>query len=411
MRECHILGEQGLLPHRNDWELQLSVTRQIRVCAFTGSRADYSHLSGVLRRLHDDPDIQLHVLASGGHLVDSQGMTVHEIEQDGVPVDERIEMVLASETPTGVGKSLGLAIIGYTEAFSRLRPDVLLVVGDRYETLAAAVAALPHPVVIAHIGGGQLTYGSIDERARHAISKLAHVHFVLDSADRERVVQMGEDPAMVHVVGARLAIGDLLSRQEVERVVGLPLRPPVFTVTFHPVTADEAETRTGIEELLSGLESFTNSTLIFTSPNVDIGSSYISSAIKDYVSRTAHRAAFISSLGRRRYMSLLSYSDAVIGNSSSGIIEAPGLHVPSVNVGSRQAGRRRASSVVDVACDATEITSGIKRALSIGKSNPRNPCFVDPDDDNDVILETLKNLRGRKVLAKSFNKIAETEAC
>lgn len=301
-------------------------------------------------------------------MVPDQGLTARVIEDDGFDIGERVDIVLSSDTPTAVAKSFGIACIGYADALDRISPDILVVAGDRYEALAATVVALQKQIAVVHIGGGQLSYGSIDDQMRHAISKLAHLHFAVNSDDMRRLIQMGEDPARVFQVGMigldPVLLSKLLDRPSLESELGVELGRPTFLITHHPATSDTVGSRKSIEGLLEALDRFPGATLVFTAPNVDFGSREITTKLQNYVNSCSHRAIFVASLGQRKYLSLLKHADLVIGNSSSGINEAPILGTRTVNIGTRQDGRFKAKSVVDCGETASEISYAINCSLS-----------------------------------------------
>lgn len=334
----------------------------------TGSRADYGLLYWLLKEISGDSELQLQLIVTGMHLSPEFGLTVRQIDADGFPIDAKVEMLLSSDTPAGIAKSMGVGLIGFGDALARLRPDIVVVLGDRFEILAAAQAALVARLPIAHLHGGEVSEGAFDEGIRHAISKMAHLHFVAAEPYRKRLVQMGEHPDRVFNVGApgldHLAGLKWLSRVELETVLGLPLGKPLFLMTYHPVTLDTADATDAQEELLAALDAFPDATLIFTYPNADTGGRNLIAAIDDFVARHPHRARAFASLGQRNYLSLMREADAVIGNSSSGLIEAPALQKPTVNIGERQKGRLKASSVVDVAETREDVVRGIRHVLS-----------------------------------------------
>ncbi|MBB5791662.1 UDP-N-acetylglucosamine 2-epimerase (non-hydrolyzing)/GDP/UDP-N,N'-diacetylbacillosamine 2-epimerase (hydrolyzing) [Jiangella mangrovi] len=291
-----------------------------------------------------------------------------QIEADGFPVSERVEMVLASDTATAVAKSFGLGVIGYADALERLRPEILMVLGDRYEALAVTVAAALRLLPVAHIGGGELSYGSTDDSVRHAITKLAHLHFTSNEEFRQRVIQLGEDPSRVHAFGApgldTIRTMPLLGRGELAEALGLDLTGPLFAVTYHPATADPRGSRDGVLGLLAALDRLPEATVVFTGTNVDQGGAGVFAPIRDYVSAHPGRAMARASLGQVTYLSLVAQAAVVIGNSSSGLAEAPALRTATVNIGSRQDGRPRAGSVIDCGESAAEIEGAIRQSLS-----------------------------------------------
>jgi len=340
-----------------------------KICVVTGTRADYGLLEPLMRRVALDDDMQLMVVATCMHLSPAFGQTVRLIEADGFTVDQRVEMLLSSDSELGAAKSTGLGVISLADAFERLDPDVVVILGDRFEALAAATAAFMLRIPIAHIHGGELTEGALDDGLRHAITKLSLLHFTSTGTYRRRVIQMGEQPDRVFDVGALgvdNALGaTLLSEQDLSRELGLELHRPLLVVTFHPVTLEGGQAAEHVRALLAALDVVSPGTVVITRPNADPGNRAISELIDEYLARHANAAAF-DALGHVRYLSAVRLADAVIGNSSSGIIEAPALGTPTVNVGTRQDGRIRPSSVVDCLPDAVNIAAAIRRVLDPG---------------------------------------------
>lgn len=380
------------------------VRRQVkrRICIFTGSRADYGPMVPLLRRLRDDPETDLQIVVSGGHLVPDQGMTVSAIEADGFVVNERVDMVLAGDSSAAASKSFALGCIGCGDALDRLQPDIMVVLGDRYEVLAAVIAALPRLVPVAHIAGGQLSLGSIDDEMRHAITKLAHLHFTIEAEDRCRILRMGENPDAVFHVGMigldSSAMTDLLNKEEMESAVGIELRPPVLLVTHHPATADLADTRGSCSALLKALDHYPEATVVLTAPNVDTGAREIGESLRKYAA-SRERAIFTPSLGQQKYLSMLKIADAVVGNSSSGINEAPAFGTPTVNIGRRQEGRKRARTVIDCGDDSAEIADAIGRALAADR---RGAVSEDTSRGLDLMVEKLKHVELLAIREKRF---------
>lgn len=339
-----------------------------RICVVTGSRAEYGLLRNLMRRLQARADVSLQVLATGMHLVPEFGMTVDEIRSDGFTVDEWVESQLASDSAVGTAKSLGLGVIGCADALRRLQPDILVLLGDRYEILAAAMAASLMGVPVAHLSGGEVTEGAVDDWIRHAITKASWWHFVAAEPYRERVIQLGEAPERVFAVGdpALDSINDLpvLDRERLEADLGLSLSTPLFLVTYHPATLGDTRPEEAQNELLAALDAFPEATVILTRPNADAGGRILAEEAEEWATRNAHRARCVISLGQVRYLSLMRLADAVIGNSSSGIVEAPALRVATVNIGPRQDGRLRASSVVDCPERRDDITTAIRSVLT-----------------------------------------------
>lgn len=349
-----------------------------RICVVTGSRAEYGLLYWVLHDLKADPEIDLQLVVTGMHLSPEFGCTVHEIERDGFHVTRRVEMLLSSDSPTGVAKSIGLGVIGMADALEHLAPEIVVLLGDRFEVLAAAQACLIHNVPIAHIAGGDTTEGAFDESIRHAVTKMAHVHFVTNELSARRVRQMGEDPARIHVVGSpgldHLQRRPLLDREALEQALGIPLGRRNLLVTFHPVTLETEAVEQQLEELLAALADIpADITLWLTKPNADTGGRAIAHRLDVWAASQAGRAHVFTSLGHLRYLSLMAQVDAVVGNSSSGLYEAPSLKVPTVNIGNRQRGRLAAASVVHCPPERNAIRVAIERAMNLDCSAVTNP--------------------------------------
>ena len=339
-----------------------------KICVVTGSRAEYGLLYWLLREIQADSRLQLQLVATGMHLAPEFGMTVRLIEADGFVADARVEMLVASDTPTGIAKSIGLGVIGFADAIERLKPDILVVLGDRFEILAAVQAAMVFRVPVAHIHGGELTEGLIDEAIRHAVTKMSQFHFVAAEPYRRRVLQLGETPEYVWNVGAMGLDGILrapfMSREDLSQAVGIDLFRPYFLVTYHPVTLAADSSGRCVGELLDAIDEFPEYGVIFTGVNADHGNKIIQDAIHSYADRNQKRVHTCVSLGQSRYINMMRHASAVVGNSSSGMIEAPALKVPTVNIGERQRGRIRAQSVVDVSADCGAIVEGLRIATS-----------------------------------------------
>jgi UDP-hydrolysing UDP-N-acetyl-D-glucosamine 2-epimerase len=330
----------------------------------TVARSDYGIYVPVLRRILSDPDLRLHLIVTGMHLSPEFGLTVEAIDADGFEIGDRIEMLLSSDTPEGIAKSMGLGTMGMAQSYARKRPDILMVLGDRFEMHAAVVAALPFKIPVAHIHGGELTEGAIDDALRHSITKLSHLHFVSTEQYARRVIQLGEEPWRVMVSGApsldNLRSLKLLDGQELEKQYGLSLDQPPLLVTFHPVTLEYEHTEWQMAELLGALSNI-EMPVIFTMPNADTGGRAISRMIKEFVNTRASTQV-VDTLGTQGYFSMMATAAAMVGNSSSGIVEAPSFKLPVVNIGTRQQGRIRPANVIDVGYDRSEILEGIKKA-------------------------------------------------
>ena len=338
-----------------------------KICVVTATRAEYGLLYWLLRLLRDDPEVDLQVVVTGTHLSSAHGMTVRVIESDGFAVSARVSMLLQDDSPLGIAKSLGLAVIGLAEAFERLRPDLLVLLGDRYEVLGAAQAAMVARIPIAHIHGGEATEGLIDEAIRHAITKMSHLHFVAAEDFRRRVIQLGESPERVWVVGAtgldNIAKLPLLDRAALESALGITLQPPTLLLTYHPVTLSDDDPSVAMRELLELVDPIAG-TLIITGANADTGSNAMRSEAQRFAAARPGRVLLQESLGALRYLSAMKLVDVVVGNSSSGLLEAPALGTPTVDIGVRQQGRLRAPSVIHCAEDRDAIAAAIHQALS-----------------------------------------------
>jgi UDP-N-acetylglucosamine 2-epimerase (non-hydrolysing)/GDP/UDP-N,N'-diacetylbacillosamine 2-epimerase (hydrolysing) len=339
-----------------------------RICIVTGTRAEYGLLYWLMREIQGDPDLELQVIATGMHLSPEFGLTYRDIEDDGFEIDEKVEMLTSSDTPVGIAKSMGLGTIGFADALSRLDPDVLVLLGDRYEILSVAQAALVDRIPIAHIHGGEITEGAVDDSIRHAVTKMAHVHFTATEPFRRRVIQLGERPERVFNVGAPgldyLRHLDIMGREELESSLDFDLGHPTFLITYHPATLQDRPPEESLRELLDALDQFPDARLIFTRANADAEGRKINQQIEKYVEKESDRAGLYSSLGQRRYLSALHHVDLVLGNSSSGLTEAPAVPVPTVNLGTRQRGRPRAESVIDCREQADAIAESIREARS-----------------------------------------------
>ena len=331
------------------------------------ARSDYGIYRPVLRRIQGDPELGLLLIAAGTHLSPQFGMTIDDMIADGFCVDERVEMSLSSDTPEAIAKSIGLGMIGFAQVYARNRPDILMVLGDRFEMLAAAAASLPFTIPIAHIHGGESTEATIDESIRHSLTKMSHLHFASTEVYARRIVQMGEEPWRVTVSGAPSLdnIGGfrLWSAAELERRYSLDLSVPTLLATFHPVTLEYEQTASHMTELLSALET-ARMPVVFTYPNADTGNHTIISMVEDFVARNRD-ARLVVNMGTEGYFSLMSHASALVGNSSSGMIEAASFELPVVNVGNRQAGRIRPRNVIDVECGREAILEGIHEATTI----------------------------------------------
>jgi GDP/UDP-N,N'-diacetylbacillosamine 2-epimerase (hydrolysing) len=339
----------------------------VKICVVTGSRAEFGLLTPLLNILKEDKAFNIQLLVTGMHLSPEFGNTYKNIEEAGFRIDEKVEMLLSADTTTATVKSTGLGMIGYADALDRLNPAWILVLGDRFETFAAAVSAYLKKIPIIHLHGGEVTAGATDEGLRHSITKFASLHFTATEEYRKRVLQLGERDDMAFNVGA---IGldnvyelPLLEKGQLEQTLNLNLVKPFILVTYHPETLSDQSCEHQIRELFDALDEVPEVQVIFTMPNADASGRTIIQLIKEYVAQNKDRANAFTSLGQLRYLSLMKYAVAVLGNSSSGVIEAPGLGIPTVNIGDRQKGRVAAESVIHCDSNRNSIVTALKKAL------------------------------------------------
>lgn len=340
-----------------------------KICVVTGTRAEYGILSRLMLELQKRDDVRLQIIATNMHLSPEFGLTYREIEADGFVIDKKIEMLLSSDSPVGTVKSMGLASIGFADAYSELQPDIIVILGDRYEMLAAASAALIMGIPVAHLHGGEITEGAYDDAIRHAITKMSYFHFTSTEEYRKRVIQLGEDPQRVFRTGApaveNISNEQLLSLGELEKSIEFKLGDKFLLVTFHPVTTEPGAAAGQTRNVLSALESFFDKgTVLITLPNSDSDSRLIASMIKEWASRYPDKVKVVVSLGRKRYYSALALCTGVMGNSSSGLIEAPSFRKPTLNIGDRQKGRTQGNTVINCGTDEAAIIAGMKEAFS-----------------------------------------------
>ncbi|WP_029420725.1 UDP-N-acetylglucosamine 2-epimerase [Alicyclobacillus macrosporangiidus] len=378
------------------------------ICVVTGSRAEYGLLYGVMREVEADPELDLQVVATGMHLSPEFGLTVQSIQADGFEMTEQIEMLVSSDTPVGMTKSIGLGVIGFADALQRLRPDIVIVLGDRFEIFAAALAAYIARIPIAHIGGGDVTEGALDEAIRHSITKMASLHFVTNEASRRRVCQLGEDPARVFNVGHpgidRIVRLTLLSRDELERALGFRFLSRNLLVTFHPVTLGNRDSTAEFAELLDALDQLGEKTgILFTKPNADPHGRRLAEMVDEFV-RDHPNAKAYSSLGQQYYFSVVKWVDAVVGNSSSGICEVPALGKPTVDIGDRQKGRLRGNSVIHCEARREAILRAIEAAYQFDGSNVENP-YGDGTSSQKIVQELRRHLQSGQSQPKHFYEV------
>lgn len=385
------------------------MSHKSKVCFVTGTRAEYGLLSPLIKKIQIDTNLELQVIATGAHLSPEFGNTYTFIENDGIKIDERIEILLSSDSSIGISKSMGLGMISLSEAYQRLNPDVVVLLGDRYETFIAAAAASVAKVPVAHLHGGETTEGAFDEAFRHSITKMSHIHFTSTEEYKKRVIQLGEQPDTVHNVGA-IGIDNikqlpLMSKAELENSLDFKFKEKLILVTFHPVTLEKDTSKTQFENLLESLDNLNDTSIIFTKANADSDGRIINQLIDEYVNNNSEKATAYSSMGQVRYLSAMQYASMVVGNSSSGIIEAPSFNVPTVNIGDRQKGRIQAESVINCEPEASSIEEAISIALT-SEFRKKIEQMKNPYGEGNTsqkILDLLKiYLESEKTLKKSF---------
>ncbi|MDT8338778.1 MAG: UDP-N-acetylglucosamine 2-epimerase [Sulfurimonas sp.] len=378
-----------------------------KVCVVTGTRAEYGLLYWLMKEIATDKDLELQIIVTGMHLSPEFGLTYKEIEKE-FKIDKKVEMLLSSDTSVGISKSMGLAQIGFAEAYEELKPDILIVLGDRYEIFSAASAAMIARIPIAHLHGGETTEGAFDESIRHSITKMSHLHFTATEEYKNRVIQLGEHPSMVFNVGGmgieNIKRLKLLSREKFEKSINFKLNKKNILVTFHPVTLESSTAKKQFEELLSAIDELQDTNIIFTKANSDTDGRIINQMIDAYVTENFHKAVVFTSLGQLRYLSALQFVDAMVGNSSSGLAETPSFKIGTINIGDRQKGRIKAESVIDcnpnkesiqVACGKL-YSKEFQASLKTVKNPYGDGCA------SAKILEEIKKVDLAGILKKSF---------
>ncbi|MCG6152965.1 UDP-N-acetylglucosamine 2-epimerase [Leptospira bandrabouensis] len=341
-----------------------------KICFITGTRAEYGLLKRLMKLVYDAPNFEIQIIVTGMHLSPEFGLTYKEIEGDGFQIDRKVEILLSSDSSVAIGKSIGLALISITEALEQMNPDLVFLVGDRYETLACAIAAMVTRIPIAHIHGGERTEGLIDEAIRHSVTKMSYLHFVANEEYRKRVIQLGESPERVKVCGGLgvdiIQNTKLFSLQELENSLKFQFKDKNLMVTFHPTTLENDTSEVQFKELLEVLKEYVGegNGLIFTKANSDTNGRIINQLIDDFVRAYPDYAIAHTSLGIQRYLSVLNFVDGVIGNSSSGLLEVPSFKKGTINLGDRQRGRIMATSVIQSDCDYTSIRSALEKLYS-----------------------------------------------
>ena len=380
------------------------------ICVVTGTRADYGLLRWVMQGIKDDPLLTLQTVATGMHLSPEFGLTYKAIEKDGFQIDRKVEMLTSSDTAVGISQSMGLGLIGFADVLNELQPDLIVVLGDRFEILSAAAAALVFRIPVAHLHGGETTQGAIDEAIRHSITKMSHLHFVAAEKYRDRVVQLGEQPDRVFLVGG-LGIDsikriDLLHRLALEDALDFKLGDRSLLITFHPATLDENASKSQMFELLEALKQLQGVQLIFTMPNADTDGRSLAKMVENFVSQNPS-ARLYKSLGQLRYLSCMAHVDGVIGNSSSGLLETPSFRKGTVNIGDRQKGRLQAGSVINCEPKCKSIVAALGRLYS-GDFQAELPMTINPYGEggaSDLIVSTIKSFPLQDIIKKQFYDI------
>jgi GDP/UDP-N,N'-diacetylbacillosamine 2-epimerase (hydrolysing) len=382
-----------------------------KICIVTGTRAEYGLLYLLMKEIQQDADLELQIIATGMHLSPEFGLTYKQIEEDGFTIDRKIEMLLSSDTPVGISKSMGLGMIGFADGYEGLKPDIIILLGDRFETFCAAAAACVSRIPIAHIYGGETTQGAMDEAFRHSITKMSHLHFTSTEDYRKRVIQLGEPPDTVFNVGG-LGIENirrltLLSQKDLEKEIGFSLGEKSALVTYHPVTLEKAAAKLQFGNLLNAIDAIDDLHVIFTKANADAEGRIINQMIDEYVQTRKDMVISFTSMGQIRYLSAMKHVDAVVGNSSSGIVEAPSFKVPTVNIGDRQKGRIQAKSVINCYPEKEAILQALRRALS-----PKFRQIIQDIENPYEKEDTAKNIKGilkqfdaKNILKKEFYDI------
>ena len=367
-----------------------------KICVITGTRAEYGLMSRVIRLIKEDADFQLQIIATNMHLSVEHGETYKEIEADGFVIDWKIPILSSSDNTNATVKSVGTGIIGFADAYEDLQPDMIMVLGDRYEILAAVSAALFYKIPVIHLYGGEITEGAYDDAIRHAVTKMSHLHFTSTEEYRRRVIQMGENPDTVFNVGAlgcdNIKQVALMDKEELEKSLNFALDRNTILVTFHPVTMETNTAETQFKELLSAIDKFDELRVIFTMPNSDTDGKIIMDLIRNYVVKNSEKAVWFTSLGMKRYLSTLQYIGAVVGNSSSGIVEVPSFHIPTLNIGDRQKGRIAAKTVIHCLPNVKDITKSLQQILQPGYMDTIKDS-QNPYDKKDTAKEILKTIK------------------
>ena len=381
-----------------------------QICVITGTRAEYGLLRRVMQGIKDSTDLTLQIIATGMHLSPEFGLTYRDIEHDGFQIDRKVEMLMSSDTPVGIAKSMGLGLIGFADALSELSPDLIVVLGDRFEIFSAVTAALVARIPVAHLHGGELTEGSFDDAMRHSITKMSHLHFVASEEYRQRVIQLGEQPDRVFLVGG-LGIDNinslkLLDRAALEVSLDVKLGPKNLLITFHPVTLETATASEQMAELLGALAELEDTHLIFTMPNADTDGRVLIRMVEEFVTQHSNACAY-TSLGQLRYLSSIALVDGVVGNSSSGLAEVPSFKKGTINIGDRQRGRLQAASVIN--CDPTRksILAAVEQLYSAEFQNELTKVKSPYGEGgaSEKVVDAIKHYVFKGIVKKSFHDL------
>ena len=379
-----------------------------KICVITGTRAEYGLLLWVMQGIKDDSELTLQIIATGMHLSPEFGLTYLAIEQDGFQIDRKVEMLTSSDTPVGIAKSMGLGLIGFADALDELQSDLIVVLGDRFEIFAVVSAALVARIPVAHLHGGETTEGAFDEALRHSITKMSHLHFVAAETYRQRVIQLGEQPDCVFMVGG-LGIDNikrlqLLDRSALENSLDFKLGPKSLLITYHPVTLETDTPEKQMEELLAALVALKDTQLIFTLPNADTDGRTLIKMVAKFVAQHPNASAYYPSLGQLRYLSCIAQVDGVVGNSSSGLSEVPSFKKGTINIGDRQRGRLQAESVINCEPTCESITVALARLYStdfqVTLRKSKNP--YGEGGASEKVVSTLKNISVTGIVKKTF---------
>lgn len=378
-----------------------------KICVVTGTRAEYGLLYWTMKEIQADKALELQLIATGMHLSPEFGLTYKEIEKD-FNINKKIDIILSSDTSVGITKSMGLAQISFADAYQDLKPDIILVLGDRYEIFSAASAALIARIPIAHLSGGEKTEGAFDEAIRHSVTKMSQLHFTATEEYKNRVIQLGENPNKVFNVGGmgveNIKKLKLYSKKEFEQSIDLKLNKKNILITFHPVTLEARTSKKHFQEILSVVDSLKDTNIIFTKANSDTDGRIINQMIDDYVAKNDHKSRGFNSLGQLRYLSALKHVDAIVGNSSSGLSETPSFKIGAINIGDRQKGRIKASNVIDCLPNKESIKNAFETLYSkefqLSLKSCKNP--FGEGNSSKTIVEVLKKAKLKNILKKTF---------